>query len=409
MSTRATMTRERPFICEKEAGFQPSSRCLASTLLQPAEGCACANLTACRACSEGNLDLVKVLVDDLGADHSPQDRWGGTPLNDAYRHRHEPVISYLKQQGARLGTQATADDDPATELCEAAAKADVARLHWLVREKGYDVNTSDYDKRTAIHLGEWHNDSNSLTALALHEPYLQGLEAVSLLLATLLLAACSEGNLAVVKTLIDELGADHSPLDRWGGTPLNDAIRQRHEPVILHLNKLGAKLGNVSTVNGDPATELCNAAAKADVKELSFLVRMKKFDVNVGDYDHRTAIHLACSEGNLLIVKTLIEELGANHSPSDRWGGTPLNDAIRQGHTHVVEYLKQQGAGLGKATTNEDDPATELCKAAAKADTDRLCWLVREKGYNVNTSDYDKRTAIHLGEYRNGSNPVFAY
>ena len=197
-----------------------------------------------------------MLVDDLGADHSPQDRWGGTPLNDAYRHRHEPEISYLKQNGATLGSQATAGDDPATELCEAAAKADVDRLRWLVREKGYDVNSSDYDKRTAIHL------------------------------------ACSEGNLAVIKVLIEELGADHSPQDRWGGTPLNDAIRHRHEPVILHLHTYNAKLGNVSTVSGDPATELCNAAAKADVKELSFLVRMKRFDVNVGDYDKRTAIHL---------------------------------------------------------------------------------------------------------------------
>ena len=97
-----------------------------------------------------------------------------------------------------------------------------------------------------------------------------------------------------------------------------------------------------------------------------------------------------------MVVKTLIDDLGADHSPQDRWGGTPLNDAIRQGHVHIVEYLKQQGASLGKATTNEDDPATELCKAAAKADVERLRWLVREKGYNVNTSDYDRRTAIHL-------------
>ena len=81
--------------------------------------------------------------------------------------------------------------------------------------------------------------------------------------------------MVVVKVLIDELNADHSPQDRWGGTPLNDAIRHRHEPVIVHLKKRGAKLGSVSTVIGDPATELCNAAAKADVTELSFLVRMK--------------------------------------------------------------------------------------------------------------------------------------
>ena len=44
--------------------------------------------------------------------------------------------------------------------------------------------------------------------------------------------------------------------------------------------------------------------------------KQKGYDINVGDYDKRTAIHLACSEGNLKIVKVLIEELSAHHSPS---------------------------------------------------------------------------------------------
>ena len=125
--------------------------------------------TARRACSEGLLPVIKVLIEELGADHSPQDRWGGTPLNDAIRHKRIEVISYLKERGATLGQAATALTDPATELCNAAAKADIEDLRFLVREKGYDVNVGDYDKRTAIHL------------------------------------ACSEGNLEVVKTLIDEV------------------------------------------------------------------------------------------------------------------------------------------------------------------------------------------------------------
>ena len=113
--------------------------------------------------------MVKVLIDELNADHSPQDRWGGTPLNDALRHRHAPVIAYLYERGATVG--AINDDDPATELCKAAAKADITRLRLLVREKGYDVNVGDYDRRTAIHL------------------------------------ACSEGNLQVVQVLIDEVSS----------------------------------------------------------------------------------------------------------------------------------------------------------------------------------------------------------
>ena len=58
----------------------------------------------------------------------------------------------------------------------------------------------------------------------------------------------------------------------------------------------------------------------------------------------RTALHLAASDGRLDVIRVLIEELGANPSKADRWGGTPLDDAIRQQRTDVEAYLKSQGA-----------------------------------------------------------------
>jgi hypothetical protein len=83
--------------------------------------------------------------------------------------------------------------------------------------------------------------------------------------------------------------------------------------------------------------------------------------------------------------------LGANHSPEDRWGGTPLNDATRHGHSEVMTYLKSVGAVLGSMA--QEDPATELCNAAHKADLRRLRFLVHKKRYNVNHGDYDVRGA----------------
>eukprot|EP00966_Prymnesium_polylepis_P207020 4795638-Prymnesium_polylepis.3 len=82
------------------------------------------------------------------------------------------------------------------------------------------------------------------------------------------------------------------------------------------------------------------------------------FDLGIGDYDKRTAIHLAASEGRLEVVKFLIEEAGANHSPADRWGGTPLDDATRHAHTQVIDYLKSKGA---KASKVEEASKSALC------------------------------------------------
>jgi len=46
-----------------------------------------------------------------------------------------------------------------------------------------------------------------------------------------------------------------------------------------------------------------------------------------GDYDARTPLHIAAACGKLNVVKYLIETSEVPHSPRDRWGATPLNDA----------------------------------------------------------------------------------
>ena len=51
-----------------------------------------------------------------------------------------------------------------------------------------------------------------------------------------------------------------------------------------------------------------------------------KIDFNKSDYDKRTALHLAASEGKVEIVKYLLEK-NIKSDVKDRWGNTPLDDA----------------------------------------------------------------------------------
>jgi glutaminase len=51
---------------------------------------------------------------------------------------------------------------------------------------------------------------------------------------------------------------------------------------------------------------------------------------NLADYDGRTALHLACNEGQLEVVRYLIEGVKCNVSPKDRWGNTPLHDTNKR-------------------------------------------------------------------------------
>lgn len=72
--------------------------------------------------------------------------------------------------------------------------------------------------------------------------------------------------------------------------------------------------------------------------------RVKGYDnVCKGDYDQRTALHLACSEGHFPVVQFLIENgFFRNILVKDRWNNTPLDDAIRGKHRFIENYLRLQ-------------------------------------------------------------------
>jgi hypothetical protein len=95
------------------------------------------------------------------------------------------------------------------------------------------------------------------------------------------------------------------------------------------------------------AALLCAAAAEDDVAGLRRLVGQHGISVDQGDYDNRTALHLAASAGCLSAAQCLLDELHCAVSPVDRWGHTPLDDAKREGHEVVMRYLVANGATSG--------------------------------------------------------------
>ena len=70
----------------------------------------------------------------------------------------------------------------------------------------------------------------------------------------------------------------------------------------------------------------CACAANGDLEGISRLFN-SGVDLTKGDYDARTPLHIAAACGHLNVLKYLIETSEVPHSPRDRWGATPLNDA----------------------------------------------------------------------------------
>ena len=63
--------------------------------------------------------------------------------------------------------------------------------------------------------------------------------------------------------------------------------------------------------------------------------------MNTCDYDNRTALHIAASEGNYSTCKFLLEICKVNPCPEDRWRQTPLEEAIRFGFPKIAALLKK--------------------------------------------------------------------
>merc|ERR1719502_133576 len=256
------------------------------------------------AASEGHLDIVKYLH-SKGADLLVRDRYDGTPMMDAVRHKRDNVTAYLRDAGCKFTV-----GDAAIRLCSAGAEGDVAALKRLIQNK-VDTNAHDYDYRTAIHL------------------------------------AASNGHIEAVRFLIDQW-ADVNPVDRCLGTPLADAVRHNHVEVQKVLIENG---GEMNAGGMDVAGQLCQAAADGDMKSLITLLD-NGANVNDGDYDYRTALHLAASNNKISALDYLLNNVkGTDVNAVDRLGGTPLEDAIREGHKAIITILQQAG-GLRQGHPN---------------------------------------------------------
>ena len=120
---------------------------------------------------------------------------------------------------------------------------------------------------------------------------------------------------------------------------------------LYNFHTFDNNLGSCQTRKKDPragryedrshqVVRLLLAASHGDKRALE-RAYMSGFDMDLGDYDNRTALHLACSEGHIACVRFLIEICNVDINVRDRWGNTPLEEAKKSNNLKVIAVLKK--------------------------------------------------------------------
>uniref|UniRef100_A0A1A7XH10 asparaginase n=1 Tax=Iconisemion striatum TaxID=60296 RepID=A0A1A7XH10_9TELE len=148
------------------------------------------------------------------------------------------------------------------------------------------------------------------------------------------------------------------------------------------------------------------ACAAAKIGDIDALDALKKMGSNLclGDFDGRTPLHVAACEGHFKVVEYLLGN-GASVHAKDRYGHTPLCNAVRFRQKDVVKLLRKTGAHFSRDQMEE--AGTKMCSLAASGDVEGLeIWILA--GADLSEPGYDGKTAIQVAEAA-GRNQVVAF
>jgi ankyrin repeat protein len=397
------------------------------------------------AAENGDLGIVTILVEagmDINNDRPAYEIFGETPLDVAYKHKHEEVITYLKSVGARRSEDLSATDgefsstsnlelqslsnigvQPTTdipveqkyreeEVLQASYTDDIVSLNKLIQD-GVNLNAQDSDGMTALIRASFDGKkeiSFSLIAARANLDIQDNSKNSALILAA------NRGHLEIVEALF-AAGANLNLQDNRGNSALMDAARNNRLDIVKVLVEAGANLdlkdrdGKTVLDHADGRDSILNylisvsANQKPQYRDLKDkpISEIKSF-LEIGDnYNVTNVLRSAVysdrgnsNDGLLWKFQKAFIQLRSTRRSEIRLSMSAYND--------MEEVVKQYKDGsiyemLSMATKSYVPKApgyrkSEVLQALDNSDLEGLVALI-EDGSDINLSSYDDEPTLN--------------
>ncbi|KAI9207399.1 ankyrin repeat-containing domain protein [Polychytrium aggregatum] len=347
------------------------------------------------AAQSNSLDLVQYL---LKRDKSPKDlvqetnASGMTPLMVACQANVSASIARaLVEAGADVNAT---DDNGNTPLFHAVcAQASISLIRYLVNEAHANVHATNNSKSTpcleAVSYGY-----DAAVVFFLHkgaDVTVQDNEGHSMLVY-----ACSSGNLGLVKILLDH-GA---PLDRLYTNGYHSIMAVAETPRLDLLKLLlshEAARPLLTKTDANNLSPVIKASAQYGGMAVVDYLLSQGANPNDSDTDGTTVLIYATQKKCLPLVQKLVKTYNVDIDAKDSYGNTALIHAIQNNDLLIIQLLVESGANIQVRNLAGDDPLITACRSASLA----VVKFLVGSGVQLDAKNIDSETALLIAVREN--------